>query len=292
METKLCNECKKIKLFSDFYTDPNNGKLRSYCKLCFNEKAKKYRDKKKDKIKEYSKLYREINKQAIKYKQKEYRQKNKDTIKERQKINSRRHYIKNCEIIKKKSLSFREINPGYHKEYRRKNKEYSNTYQKKRRRHDPLFKLIHNIRSRIYVFLNKKNILKNNSIHNIIGCSSEFLKEHLEKQFTDGMTWDLMGKDIHIDHIIPLSSAKTEEDIYKLCHYTNLQPLWAIDNLKKGAKLIYDCFKPSDDNIIQLPPANLNSTHENLSNAISSHSSSIFPVSGLTLTGHIAFTTT
>jgi hypothetical protein len=52
------------------------------------------------------------------------------------------------------------------------------------------------------------------------------------------MSWEKFGKYIHIDHIIPLSSAKTEEEIYKLCHYTNLQPLWAEDNLKKSNKLI------------------------------------------------------
>ena len=52
------------------------------------------------------------------------------------------------------------------------------------------------------------------------------------------MSWDLMGKHIHIDHIIPLSYAKTEEEIYKLCYYTNLQPLWAEDNLKKSGKLL------------------------------------------------------
>jgi hypothetical protein len=99
-------------------------------------------------------------------------------------------------------------------------------------------KLTCNVRCRVKNFLNSKNIVKNNKTFNIVGCSPEFLKEHLENQFTNGMSWDLMGQQIHIDHIIPLSSANTEEEIYKLCHYTNLQPLWAEDNLKKSNKLI------------------------------------------------------
>ena len=65
------------------------------------------------------------------------------------------------------------------------------------------------------------------------------VKQYFEDKFTKDMNWDLFleGK-IHIDHIIPLAKAKTEEDVYTLCHYTNLQPLWAIDNLKKGSKII------------------------------------------------------
>ena len=82
-----------------------------------------------------------------------------------------------------------------------------------------------------------KNITKNNKTFEIIGCTPQELKEHIEKQFTEGMCWEKIGEHIHIDHIIPLSSAKTEEEIYNLCHYTNLQPLWAEDNLKKNKNI-------------------------------------------------------
>jgi len=58
----------------------------------------------------------------------------------------------------------------------------------------------------------------------------------MEAKFVDGMNWDNIGE-WHIDHIIPLSSAETEQEIIKLCHYTNLQPLWAFDNISKGNRL-------------------------------------------------------
>ena len=75
-----------------------------------------------------------------------------------------------------------------------------------------------------------------------MGCSPLQLKEHLEKQFTNGMCWENRSK-WHIDHIIPLSSAKTEDELYNLCHYTNLQPLWAVDNLKKSNRILSNNIK-------------------------------------------------
>lgn len=73
----------------------------------------------------------------------------------------------------------------------------------------------------------------------MLGCSWEQLRDYIENQFVDGMTWE--NRNLwHIDHIVPLSSAKTIEELEKLCHYTNLQPLWALDNMSKGAKLVLD----------------------------------------------------
>jgi hypothetical protein len=73
----------------------------------------------------------------------------------------------------------------------------------------------------------------------IVGLSSEELKIYIESKFLEGMTWENYGlHGWHIDHIIPLSSVKTEDEIIKLCHYTNLQPLWAKDNLSKHNKII------------------------------------------------------
>jgi hypothetical protein len=149
--------------------------------------------------------------------------------KNRDRVNSiKQKYVdNNKEKVKQSKKEWFDKNPNYRNEWVIKN--YNNDF---------LFRLVNIMRSRTRLFLKSKNIKKENTTFEIVGCSPEFLKDHLEHQFTEGMSWDLIGEYIHIDHIIPLSSAKNEEEIYKLCHYTNLQPLWAEDNLKKGSKIL------------------------------------------------------
>ena len=155
---------------------------------------------------------------------------------------------KECEknYKKKNYLDSIDKNQKYRKNYYQNNKEKiifnvilyqkkNNSWMKKYNS-DPIFKMNHNIRCRIREFLSLNKFTKKNKTKNIIGCSQFELRIFLEKKFTYGMNWENYGE-WHIDHIIPLSSAKNEEEIYKLCHHTNLQPLWAKDNLKKGSKL-------------------------------------------------------
>ena len=125
---------------------------------------------------------------------------------------------------------------NYRKNYYQINKSKINESMRIKYKSDHLFRLIHLSRNRIIKFLNMKRINKSSSSFQIIGCTPNELKLHIEKLFSDGMCWDNQHL-WHIDHKIPLSSAKTEEDILKLCHYTNLQPLWAKDNLRKSNKL-------------------------------------------------------
>lgn len=116
---------------------------------------------------------------------------------------------------------------------------YKKKYENNRLKNDPEFRLHKNIRRRVSLFLQSNNITKSNKTFDIVGCTQQQLKEHIQFQFKDNMSWENYGYyGWHIDHIIPLSSAKTEEELYKLCHYTNLQPLWAEDNLKKSNKLL------------------------------------------------------
>jgi hypothetical protein len=152
-----------------------------------------------------------------------WRQKNKERVN----LSNKKWRDNNSEKVKK-------INSNYQKN----NKEKVNLKMINYRKTNPLHKLKCLVRSRMWNFLNYKNITKRNGTFEIVGCSPQFLKEYLEGRFTDGMSWELMGREIHIDHIIPLSSAKNEEELYKLCHYTNLQPLWAKENIIKSNKIL------------------------------------------------------
>ncbi len=112
-----------------------------------------------------------------------------------------------------------------------------NAYQRHKRQTDARFHLRHSLGHRIYLALKANRISKTNSFNHLIGCSGQELKLHLQSKFKTDMTWDNYGK-WHVDHIRPCSSfdLSRPEEQKKCFHYTNLQPLWAQDNLKKGAK--------------------------------------------------------
>jgi hypothetical protein len=106
-------------------------------------------------------------------------------------------------------------------------------------KHKPLNIITRSVRRRLKKYIIKFDITKNNKTFHYIGCSPSELKSHIESLFTEGMSWDNYGLfGWHIDHIIPLSSANTKEEMLKLNHHTNLQPLWWKDNLSKSKKLL------------------------------------------------------
>ena len=207
--TKICNICSIEKELNEFHSrkDSKDG-LRNECKSCTRCRINKYRKKNKEKTNSWNRetYYRNIEKH--KETKKNYRDRTKEDQKKRA------------------------------KKYREHNKEKIKNYTKNRKKHDIIFKLRCNVRSRVKNFLKSKNIRQDNETFKIVGCEPKKLKEHIEKQFKDGMCWENYGLNgWHIDHIIPLISAKTEEEIYKLCHYTNLQPLWWYENLEKRNKI-------------------------------------------------------
>jgi hypothetical protein len=206
--TKICNICSIKKPVSEFHKwkyGPDG--LKRECKECRKKETKKY----------YS-----TNSESIKQKVSKYRQKNPEKVKQVKK----RIYERNKENI----LSVNRL-------YRKKNRKEITNKNLERRKNDPIHGLKHLMNSRLRVFLTSQNMTKRNKTFEIVGCTPHELKIYLETKFKDGMTWENRGK-WHIDHIIPLSSATNEEEVYKLCHYTNLQPLWAEENLKKSNKLI------------------------------------------------------
>lgn len=111
-------------------------------------------------------------------------------------------------------------------------KDKINSYLNERRQNDTLFKSITNVRNLIYNSFYYNGYSKNSKTEELLGCSFEELKKHLESNFEPWMNWDNRGMyngelnyGWDIDHIIPLSSVNEEIDIIKLNHYTNLQPL-------------------------------------------------------------------
>jgi len=105
-------------------------------------------------------------------------------------------------------------------------------YNKDRKSKDALFKIKCNLRNRTYLALKGKNT---SSTEDLLGASYSTVKAHIESKFAKGMSWDNYGE-WHVDHIIPLASAKNEGDLIGLFNYVNLQPLWKEDHKNKTAK--------------------------------------------------------
>ncbi len=194
--------------------------------------------KNKSEVRAYIKMYRENNKEKIKLQNKESYLK----YKEKNNKRSRKYYYNNKEKIKLLRTDYLLKNKlkiqTARKKYELENKEKIKAYKKNKRETDPNYKLQCNLRRRIKRLL--KNKIKVGSAIRDLGCSVNELKLYLENKFKPGMTWKNHGPiGWHLDHIIPLSFFNLEdrEQFLKACHYTNLQPLWAKDNLSKGNKI-------------------------------------------------------
>ena len=210
----LCKHCKLFLDISNFKVkNPLKTKFNSLrCNNCLKKYRTRYRNTPK------IKLYFKMLYQTEKYK------------KQRRNYyhNNTQYRLKKYEYVKKRLLN---------QQYKKQRNNWTREYETNRRKTDTLFNLSKKIRSRVKDSLKAKRWNKNTKFNFYIGCSLEHLKMHIEKQFQIGMTWENYNYyGWHLDHIIPLSSAKTVEELYKLCHYTNLQPLWRIENQKKGSK--------------------------------------------------------
>jgi superfamily II DNA/RNA helicase len=180
--------------------------------------------KKKDKRKEWQKEYDLKRKD----KRKEYYLENKDKNKEHKKEYDKQYNLKNRDSIKEKNKEYRLENKEVLKEYNRE-------YERNRKKIDPIFKLKKQIRTLICQSFKIRGFKKNSKTFSIIGCSFEEFREKFQSKFNQYMTWPhFMAGLIHIDHIIPLSTANTIEEVIQLNHYTNLQPLWATTEIARA----------------------------------------------------------
>lgn len=148
--------------------------------------------------------------------------------------------------VKQSKKNFQDKNPdymkNYMKEYREGYKPIRNAREAERKRTDPLYKLSCRIRTNIYAYIKRAGVKKKCSSSELLGCTHEEFKKYFESKFTEGMSWELFcnSDSIHIDHIIPVDAfdLSIESELKKCYHYTNLQPLWKLDNLEKSNKII------------------------------------------------------
>jgi hypothetical protein len=243
MEKQFCKYCQTEKDLEEFSKGSNPIGKNYKCRLC----NKKYKADNKERIKETRRKYNEKNAVKIAKQKKEYNFLNKEKFykitKALRNKNSEKHKKHQKEYNEDNKEKIAEQKKFYNNLHREKLNIFRNKGAKERRLVDPLYKLGDNLRKRLWHAFkgvkSKKTLV-------LLGAPIEEIKLHLELTFTEGMNWEnhgSCGKGIncdevwHIDHIIPLSSADTEEALEKLCHYTNLQALWATDNLSKGASI-------------------------------------------------------
>ena len=211
-KSRVCTKCGEEKLLEEF-SKCKKGKYGrvSQCKLCRSKKEKQYRKANKEKISKREKKYREANKERIAERTKQYREANK------QYYSAERR-----------------------KQYYEANKERANEYVKNRRKNDEQFRIRTRISANLRHVLNKIEKTKNASILTYIGCSIEFMQEHLNS--TKKPNW---GDDLHIDHIIPCASFDhtNEEEVNKCWNWRNLRYLPAEENMSKGYILDMDLVK-------------------------------------------------
>jgi hypothetical protein len=219
---KVCKNCGIEKDLDLFY------KKHCFCKECTKQDRKKYRQNNKEKVAETQKLYQQKNKEKIRNQKKIRYDLKRDCIL----LQKKEYHKKNKEAI---CLKKRE----YFKSNKEKINAYRLNYQQNRTKNDSLFRFKRNVRALIHhSFKRNSNIFnKNSKTFEILGCTIEDFRTYIQSKFKKGMNFDNHGN-WHLDHIIPLSTALTEDDVIRLNHYTNFQPLWAEENLSKFDKII------------------------------------------------------
>lgn len=210
---KTCKTCLQTKAIEDFPIRSRTKDGRnSLCKVCSTGKRKAIYAANPESAKERARKWREENPLRVAE-------------------NALSHRVRTREHRRQAQLEYQDRN-------RESYNAYQLNYRLTRYKTDPLYALQMTCRRRILCAMQKGGYKKSTKTEALLGCSFAEFKAFLEAKFLPGMTWENRGIDgWHIDHIIPLSSAVDRGQMEKLCHYTNMQPLWASDNHRKGAKM-------------------------------------------------------
>lgn len=234
----ICGEAKELELFGK--EKRNKDGRKGQCKSCVAAYHKQYQADHRDKKVAYDKIYNATNREKKLAQNRKYRAEHRDEKAEYDRI----YREKNREKIAAAKKQYSEANAEkisarqklYREEHTAEKAEYDKVYMRNRRQTDPAFKLLHNLRKRLWDAI--KGNTKSASTMELVGCTIEHLQAHLESQFEDGMNFENYGE-WEVDHISPCSSfdLTKKEEQFKCFNYKNLQPLWAEDNRRKSNKL-------------------------------------------------------
>lgn len=241
---KVCKHCNIEKPFDSFQKAGSGGKwLQPYCKDCDKIRKGKWHEENREVVNDKRKVYyiEKIKPFVVK--------KPRVLMTKEEKLSKRRAYQSTPEFKLRKAEHDRIYRIKNELKLKSKKKQYyksSNGLERakawqKKMMEDVGFRTKKRLRGRIYVAL--KRGVKSESTMELLGCTIEFFKNYFESLFTDGMSWDVYLKGgIHIDHKIPCKNFDlTNPAEQKKCfHYSNLQPLWELDNLRKGTSLDYE----------------------------------------------------
>ncbi len=236
---KTCNRCDIPKPLFEFSPHPQaQYGCQPKCKKCAAEVKRIYYQNNKEKVKEQQRKHYRKNVEKYTAYNKKYWENNKEWLSVANKERYKEYQVSQPDMLKrvkrKSYMKHREARLAAQREYVSKNREMVNGRMVQWRNKNPHNRICHNLRTRL------SHIAKGraNRFNVIVGCSGRELAQHLESQFKEGMSWDNYGRSgWHIDHIIPIASFDlTDPKQQKICfHYSNLQPLWAEDNMRKGA---------------------------------------------------------
>ena len=230
-ETRICRRCgKELPLTIEYFYRNGNSNYQYCCKPCMAILKKEWAANNRDKVNAYAAKQRAAKTPEQKAKTKEYMRQYHEAHKEECKEKNKEYYCANREKVKEYKAKHRD----------RINKQ-KREYEKRMRDSDRIYFLKQKIRSVIYKSFSRKGLQKISLAEEITGLSGTDLCDYLLGTFKSvyGYEWDGIEA-VHIDHIIPLATANTEEEVKRLCHYSNLQLLKAFDNLSKHDKTDYE----------------------------------------------------